>query len=74
MRGTPMTTVSDDGSGGGLDVAAFDLMNLPADFVPEAYRYFAALRATSPIHRNSDGSFLLTRYDDLVTAYRNPAV
>ncbi len=69
-----MTTVSDDGSGGGLDVAAFDLMNLPADFVPEAYRYFAALRATSPIHRNSDGSFLLTRYDDLVTAYRNPAV
>lgn len=54
--------------------ATFDIMNLPADFVPEAYRYFAELRETSPVHPNSDGSYLLTRYDDMVEVYRNPDV
>ena len=62
------------GADDGIDITSFDLMNLPSDFVPEAYRYFATLRVHSPIHRNSDGSFVLSRYDDLVTAYRNPAV
>ena len=57
-----------------IDIAGFDLFNLPANFVPEAYRYLAALRQHSPVHRNSDGSFILTRYDDLVSVYRNPAV
>ena len=56
------------------DIADFDLMDLPADFVPEAYRYYAALRDESPIHRNPDGSYILTRYDDLVTVYRDPAL
>ncbi len=77
---TAIPTASEDQAGIGddngheIDVADFDFMNLPDDFVPEAYRYFAALRAESPIHRNSDGSFVLTRYDDLVTAYRDPSV
>jgi len=56
------------------DISGFDIMNLPEDFVPEAYRYFDALRTQSPIHRNSDGSCLLTRYDDCVSVYRNPSV
>ena len=69
-------TAEDAGSGPSknIDVGAFDIMNLPGDFVPRAYEYFAALRQESPIHRNSDGSYILTRYDDLVTAYRNPGV
>lgn len=53
---------------------AFDLLDLPADFVPRAYDYFAELRRDSPLHRNSDGSVLLTRYDDMVQVYRDPAV
>ena len=71
-----MTTAIDGLAGGGvdLDIANFDLLNLPDDFVARAYEYFAALRANSPVHRNSDGSFLLTRYDDLVTAYRDTSV
>jgi len=59
---------------GKIDVAAFDLLNLPDDFVPEAYRYFAALRAADPVHGISDGSFVLTRYDDLSSVYRDSAV
>ncbi|MCP5370911.1 MAG: cytochrome P450 [Hyphomicrobiales bacterium] len=63
-----------DTDAGGVDIAAFDLMNLPDDFVPRAYDYFRALREGSPVHRNSDGSFVLTRYDDLVQVYRDPEV
>jgi hypothetical protein len=49
-------------------------MKLPDDLVPEAYRYFAALRAASPIHGNSDGCFMVPRYDVAVSVYRNPSV
>jgi len=64
--GEPITEITDIGD--------FDILKLPDDFVPEAYRYFDALRTVSPIHRNSDGSYLLTRYDDLVSVYRDPSV
>ena len=53
-------------------MTTFDLMNLPGDFVPNAYEYFDVLRAESPVHWNSDGSVILTRYDDIVSVYRNP--
>lgn len=53
---------------------AFDLMNLPADFVPRAYDYFAELRRASPVHANSDGSLVLTRYDDMAAVYRDPGL
>lgn len=52
----------------------FDLLNLPADYVSRAYEYLAALRAENPAHQNSDGSFLLTRYADIVAVYRDPAL
>lgn len=53
---------------------AFDLLNLPADFVPRAYDYFAELRGVSPVHANSDGSLVLTRFDDIVAVYRDTAL
>jgi cytochrome P450 len=59
---------------GEIDVADFDLLSLPADYVPRAYGYFAALREASPVHRNSDGSFILTRYDDMTEVYRDPGL
>jgi cytochrome P450 len=61
-------------SSGDVDISGFDLFDLPPDFVANAYGYLAALRQNSPIHSNSDGSVNLTRYDDLVSVYRNPAV
>lgn len=57
-----------------IDVQEFDLLRAPADFVPNAYSYFEALRRESPVHRNSDGSYVLTRYDDCVSVYRDPAL
>ena len=57
-----------------IDVAGFDLLNLPDDFIPDPYCYFAALREKDPVHENSDGSLLLTRYDDLTAVYRDPSI
>jgi cytochrome P450 len=52
----------------------FDLANLPSDYVANPYPYFAALRKFSPVHRMPDGSYFLTRYDDLISVYRNPKI
>ena len=54
--------------------AAFDLFDLPAGFHLDPYPTLAAVRREHPVHRMSDGSYLLTRYDDLVAVYRDPAV
>jgi len=56
-----------------IDTAAFDLAAVPDDFVADPYCYFAALRAERPVHRLPDDSYLLTRYDDMVAVYRDPA-
>lgn len=58
---------------GAKDVEAFDLLNLPDDFIPDPYRYLAALREHDPVHRISDGSYMLTKYDDCVQVYRDTA-
>ncbi len=55
-------------------IDGFDLRAVPADFVADPYRYLAALRAASPVYRNPDGSHLLTRYEDCVGVYRDPAL
>ena len=56
-----------------MDISSFDLMSLPDDFVPRAYDYFDALRKDRPVHMNPDSSFVLTRFDDIVAVYRDPA-
>jgi cytochrome P450 len=50
---------------------ALDLRALPADFYANPYPVYAALREHEPVKRMPDGSFLLTRYADLVTVYRD---
>lgn len=54
------------------DISDFDLLHVPGDYIADPYRYFASLRQFSPVHPNPDGSFILTRYDDLVQVYRDP--
>ena len=54
-----------------MDVANFDLRAVPDDFVADPYRYFAALREHDPVHRNPDGSYVLTRYEDMTAVYRD---
>jgi len=74
MLGMALTSTADQHGPSETEVSNFDLLDLPSDFVPNAYRYLAALRQKSPIHRNSDDSVILTRYEDLVAVYRDPSV
>jgi len=50
---------------------AFDLKRLPADFIADPYPYFHALRDHDPVHRMPDGSYIITRYDDCETLYKD---
>ena len=54
-----------------MSIESFDLYNPPSDFINNVYKYYNLLREKSPIHKNSDGSYILTRYKDLVDVYRN---
>jgi cytochrome P450 len=52
--------------------ASFDLEKLAPDFYLDPYPTYRALREHDPVKRLPNGSYFLTRYDDLVTAYKNP--
>jgi cytochrome P450 len=54
-------------------VRSFDLNRLDAAFLNDPYPTYRALRELAPVHRLPDGSFFLTRYDDLVAVYHDAA-
>ena len=54
-----------------MSIESFDLYSPPSDFISNVYKYYNLLREKSPIHKNSDGSYILTSYNDLVGVYRN---
>jgi cytochrome P450 len=57
----------------GRDIATqFDLAHLPQDFYDNPFPYYLALQEHAPVKRMPNGSFFLTRYDDLVAVYKNP--
>jgi cytochrome P450 len=51
----------------------FELTRVPADFLDDPYPTYARLRELAPVHRMEDGSVFLSRYDDAIAVYRNPA-
>jgi len=51
--------------------AGFDLRALPPQFYADPFPYYLALREHEPVKRLPDGSWLLTRYDDIVPVYRH---
>src|ERR1700744_1224043 len=51
--------------------ANFDLERLTAEFYANPYPTYRALRENEPVKRMPNGSYFLTRYDDLITAYKN---
>jgi cytochrome P450 len=51
--------------------AGFDLEKLTGEFYADPYPTYRALRENEPVKRMPNGSYFLTRYDDLVTAYKN---
>jgi cytochrome P450 len=50
--------------------AEFDLESLTSEFYADPYPTYRALREHEPVKRMRNGSYFLTRYDDLVTAYK----
>jgi cytochrome P450 len=52
-------------------VRSFDLRALPTDFYDDPFPYYHALRERDPVMAMPDGSFLLTRYDDINAVYRD---
>jgi cytochrome P450 len=55
------------------DVAEhFDLAHLTPAFYADPYPVYRALRSHAPIKRMPDGSWFLTRFEDVVPVYRDP--
>jgi cytochrome P450 len=51
--------------------AGFDIEKLTSEFYANPYPTYRALREHAPVKRMANGSYFLTRYDDLLTAYKN---
>ena len=51
--------------------AGFDIEKLTPDFYADPYPTYRALREFEPVKRLPNGSYFLTRYDDLVGAYKS---
>jgi len=66
-----MTTAQTASSSTPIDPKAFNLFDIPDDYYLDPLPYFKALRDEDPIHRNADGSVLLTRYDDIISVWRD---
>ncbi len=54
--------------------ASFDLEKLTGEFYANPYPTYRALREHEPVKRLPNGSYFLTRYNDLVAAYKNTKV
>jgi cytochrome P450 len=50
---------------------AFDLRALSDDFYEDPFPVYHRLRRWDPVHRCPDGSYFLTRYDDVVAVYHD---
>lgn len=53
-------------------VKTFDFSKVGPEFVRDPFAHYALLREHDPVHRNSDGSYFLTRYDHVRLALRDP--
>jgi cytochrome P450 len=51
--------------------AGFDIEKLTPEFYIDPYPTYRALREHEPLKRLPNGSYFLTRYDDLVSAYKS---
>src|SRR6202795_4192338 len=54
--------------------AGFDLEKLTGEFYADPYPTYRALREHAPVKLLPNGSYFLTRYDDLVSAYKNTKI
>lgn len=55
-----------------LAMPPFSLAAPPPGFIDDPYPVYAELRRASPVHPLGPGSWLLTRHEDVLAAYRSP--
>jgi cytochrome P450 len=55
-------------------VSNFDIEKLAPDFYADPYPTYRALRKHEPVKRMPNGTYFLTRYDDLLTVYKNTKI
>ena len=67
---TPWGSSTDDPRSDAEKAATFDPMSLYPHFLDELYPAYSPLQELNSVHRCPDGSYLLTRYDDLLKAYK----
>ena len=72
MPAVPVQAI-DDGQTMEL-IRGFDLSRLRQEFLDDPYPTYTALREHAPIHRLPDGSFFLTRYEDVAHVYRDTSI
>lgn len=53
---------------------AFDINTIDRAFVADPFPTYQALRTHRPVHRNPDGTYFLTRYEDVVQSFKHPAM
>ncbi len=59
----------------GKDMAlAFDYQKIDQAYLDDPFPTYVSLREHDPVHRNPDGTYFLTRYEDVVLAMRHPAM
>jgi cytochrome P450 len=66
--------VATDSAASAEIAAGFDLGQLPPEFLAHPYPFYRALREHAPVKQMPDGSWFLTRYDDILPVYRDPKV
>ncbi|MEP2717505.1 cytochrome P450 [Pseudophaeobacter sp.] len=57
-----------------VDIQSFDLADPPAGFVEDPFPFYDALLAEAPVLSQPDGSFLISRHEDLDRIYRDTAL
>ncbi len=50
----------------------FDINEIGQDFLDDPYPVYRQLRETAPVYRNPDGTYFLTRFADVVKAFKHP--
>ena len=59
----------------GKDTAlAFDYQKIDQAYLDDPFPIYASLREHDPVHQNPDGTYFLTRYEDVVLSMRHPAM
>ena len=53
---------------------SFDLSVFDTEMGRDPFHIYRILRENDPVHRNPDGSFFLTRYDDVVLSFKHPGM